>query len=52
MSTHLHHVETDYSFRTRILDYFWASLPTVSTTGDALADLIERRGLGLTVRTG
>ena len=35
VSTHLHHVETDYSFRTRILDYLWASLPIVSTTGDA-----------------
>jgi glycosyltransferase involved in cell wall biosynthesis len=52
VSTHLHHVETDYSFRTRILDYFWASLPTVATTGDALADLIERRQLGLTVAPG
>jgi glycosyltransferase involved in cell wall biosynthesis len=52
VSTHLHHVETDYSFRTRILDYFWASLPTVATNGDALADLIERRQLGLTVAPG
>ncbi len=49
VSTHLHHVETDYSFRTRILDYLWAGLPIVSTTGDSLADEIERRGLGLTV---
>ncbi len=52
VSTHLHHVETDYSFRTRILDYLWASLPIVSTTGDSLADEIERRGLGLTVPPG
>ena len=49
VSTHLHHVETDYSFRTRILDYLWASLPIVSTTGDAMADLIDHHGLGLTV---
>ena len=52
VSTHLHHVETDYSFRTRILDYLWASLPIVSTTGDAMAELIEHRGLGLTVPPG
>ncbi len=52
VSTHLHHVETDYSFRTRILDYLWATLPIVSTTGDSLADEIERRGLGLTVPPG
>jgi glycosyltransferase involved in cell wall biosynthesis len=52
VSTHLHHVETDYSFRTRVLDYLWASLPIVSTTGDSMAELIERRGLGLTVAPG
>ena len=40
VSTHLDHVETAFSFRTRILDYLWASLPLVTTAGDALADLI------------
>ena len=49
VTTHFHHVETDFSFRTRVLDYLWATLPTVTTNGDSLADLIERRGLGLTV---
>ena len=49
VSTHFHHVETAFAFRTRVLDYIWASLPVVSTDGDALAELIERRGLGLTV---
>jgi hypothetical protein len=49
VSTHLDHVETAFSFRTRILDYFWAGLPVVATGGDALADLIETRSLGLTV---
>ena len=46
VTTHLHHVETDFSFRTRVLDYLWAGLPTVATNGDSLADLIEREGLG------
>jgi len=32
-----------------VLDYLWATLPTVTTNGDSLADLIERKGLGLTV---
>ena len=36
VSTHFDHVETEFSFRTRILDYFWASLPVVTTGGDAL----------------
>jgi glycosyltransferase involved in cell wall biosynthesis len=49
VSTHLDHVETSYSFRTRILDYLWAGLPVVATGGDALGELIEREALGLTV---
>jgi hypothetical protein len=46
------HVETAFSFRTRVLDYLWASLPVVATEGDSFAALIEREGLGLTVPAG
>lgn len=49
VSTHFDHLETQFSFRTRILDYLWASLPVVTTAGDSFADLIERRGVGLVV---
>lgn len=49
VSTHFEHVETTFSFRTRILDYLWAGLPVVSTKGDSFADLIEKEGLGATV---
>jgi glycosyltransferase involved in cell wall biosynthesis len=49
VSTHLDHLETEFSFRTRILDYLWAGLPVIATQGDAFADLIERRDLGITV---
>jgi glycosyltransferase involved in cell wall biosynthesis len=52
VSTHHDHVETEFSFRTRILDYFWAGLPVVTTRGDALADVIERAGAGRTVAPG
>ena len=52
VSTHLDHLETAYSFRTRILDYLWAALPVVATGGDAFAELIERETLGLTVAPG
>jgi hypothetical protein len=52
VSTHLDHVETAFSFRTRILDYLWASLPIVATAGDSFAELIELWGLGLTVPPG
>ena len=49
VSTHFDHVETEFSFRTRILDYLWAGLPIVTTDGDSFADLIARTPLGLTV---
>lgn len=52
VSTHLDHVETAYSFRTRILDYLWASLPIVCTDGDALAGLVKARELGRVVAAG
>jgi glycosyltransferase involved in cell wall biosynthesis len=52
VSTHLDHVETAFSFRTRILDYLWAGLPIVATAGDGFADLIERERLGITVAPG
>jgi glycosyltransferase involved in cell wall biosynthesis len=49
VSTHFDHVETRFSFRTRILDYFWAGLPVICTAGDTLADDIEQLGMGVTV---
>ncbi|GAA3802305.1 glycosyltransferase [Cellulomonas soli] len=49
VSTHFEHVETAFSFRTRILDYLWASLPIVATDGDTFAPLIRDHGLGRTV---
>ena len=52
VSTHHDHVETAFSFRTRILDYLWASLPVVATTGDTFGELIDRHGLGRTVPPG
>jgi GT2 family glycosyltransferase len=49
VSTHFEHVETAFSYRTRILDYLWASLPIVATEGDSLSRLVFNHGLGLTV---
>ena len=49
VSTHYDTVETRFAFRTRLLDYFWAGLPTVTTEGDVLAGLVEQRALGRTV---
>ena len=52
VSTHHDHIETAFSFRTRILDYLWAGLPVVATAGDSLSELIDREGLGRTVPAG
>ncbi|WP_374007744.1 glycosyltransferase [Leifsonia sp. LS-T14] len=52
VSTHFTHVETTFSFRTRILDYLWAELPMVVTEGDHFADLVESETLGVVVPSG
>ncbi len=49
VSTHFQHVETAFSFRTRILDYLWASLPIVATDGDTFGTVIREKGLGRVV---
>ena len=51
-STHRSHLETTFSFRTRVLDYLWAELPMVLTEGDHFAELVEREGLGVVVEAG
>ena len=52
VSTHFSHIETTFSFRTRILDYLWAELPMVVTEGDVFAELIEKENLGVVVAVG
>ena len=49
VTTHLPHLETEFSFRTRVLDYLWAGLPVVTTAGDVMADLVAAEGLGAVV---
>jgi hypothetical protein len=51
-SLHFDHLETRFSFRTRVLDYIWAGLPIVCTRGDAVGDLVEANGLGHVVDYG
>jgi glycosyltransferase involved in cell wall biosynthesis len=52
VSAHQDHIETRFAFRTRLLDYIWSGLPMVVSEGDALADLVVQRGLGLAVPIG
>jgi hypothetical protein len=49
VTTQLDHLETRFSFRTRVLDYLWAGLPMLASAGDTFAEMIEQHDLGLTV---
>lgn len=52
LSLHCPTVEARFSFRTRVLDNLWCGLPTITTEGDVLADLVQTEGIGVTVPPG
>jgi glycosyltransferase involved in cell wall biosynthesis len=52
LSTQRDHLEARYSFRTRLLDCFWAGVPVVCSAGDELSDRVDREDLGATVPPG
>ncbi len=45
-------IEARYAFRTRLVDLFWAELPVICTSGDVLAERIDRDQLGVVVPPG
>ena len=49
VSIHKVHLETYYSFRTRILDYLKYDLPIICTKGDYFSELVQKRDLGISV---
>lgn len=49
LTLHYDTLETRLAFRSRVLDYIWAGLPTVATEGDATSDLISAQDLGAVV---
>jgi glycosyltransferase involved in cell wall biosynthesis len=52
VSAHRVHLETEFSFRTRIVDYLWCGLPVVTTVGDELAGRVATTGAGVAVGPG
>ncbi|MGH9552269.1 MAG: glycosyltransferase family 4 protein, partial [Terriglobales bacterium] len=52
VSAHFDLIETRFSFRTRVLDYFWAGLPIITTQGDDLAEIIVRENAGFALPYG
>ncbi|MBW7452715.1 glycosyltransferase family 4 protein [Paenibacillus sepulcri] len=49
LSLHYNHLETRYSFRTRMLDYIRCQLPIIGTYGDGFSDLIAQYNIGAVV---
>ena len=45
-------IETDLSYRTRILDFMWAGLPVVASAGGGGSDLVVTAGAGGVVAPG
>jgi glycosyltransferase involved in cell wall biosynthesis len=52
VSLHQEHLETQFSFRNRFLDYLWAGLPVVATRGDVISDQVKAHNLGRVVEPG
>jgi glycosyltransferase involved in cell wall biosynthesis len=52
VSLHHAHIETRFSFRTRLLDCIWSATPIVCTSGDVLAPIVRDEQLGITVPAG
>jgi len=52
ISAHAEHLESRFAYRTRLLDCFWAGLPVVCTSGDDLAERVEREDLGAVAPPG
>ena len=49
ITTHLEHFETQFSFRTRILDYIHFNLPIICSKGDFFEQYIQKNSIGITV---
>lgn len=52
VSLHRRGVESEFAFRTRVLDYIWCERPMVLSAGDDLAGRVERERLGRAVEPG
>jgi GT2 family glycosyltransferase/glycosyltransferase involved in cell wall biosynthesis len=47
VSLHPRHLETRFSIRTRVIDYFGAGLPSIVTEGDVTSELVHQFKTGL-----
>lgn len=49
VTTYKQNLETVLSHRTRVIDFLWAGLPVITTSGDAVGEMVEKNGCGFTV---
>ncbi|HAJ94797.1 MAG TPA: hypothetical protein DCP02_01065, partial [Actinobacteria bacterium] len=50
LSIHQERIETEFSYRTRVMDYIWAGLPVITTEGDAIANMVKEENIGEVVK--
>jgi glycosyltransferase involved in cell wall biosynthesis len=50
LSIHHEKLETEFAYRTRVMDYIWARLPIITTEGDSIAKLVKEENVGEVVK--
>jgi len=50
LSIHQERIETEFSYRTRVIDYIWARLPVITTEGDSIAKMVKTENIGEVVK--
>ncbi len=50
LSIHSKRIETEFSYRTRVMDYIWARLPIITTEGDSIAGMVKSENIGEVVK--
>ena len=50
LSIHQERIETEFSYRTRVIDYIWARLPIITTEGDSVAKMVKAENIGEVVK--
>ena len=50
LSIHREKIETEFAYRTRVMDYIWAKLPIITTEGDSIAKMVKDENIGEVVK--
>ena len=50
LSIHQRTIETDFAYRTRVMDYIWAQLPVITSEGDSIARMVKVENIGEVVK--